>query len=160
MDDFGVLLFYSYSNIPDTAQHHIWHHALCQRLSLRGLYLFSARSSPSHILYTGRIRLAAEGLNGTVSGHTSDLAEYTRCIDETGLFPQIQWKKSKSFGHVFPSLRVELRPKVSTIFLPIYTFFTVFVLFFTVLIVMHHPNIDCEYGREYISATRTISKSS
>ncbi|MBC8085137.1 MAG: hypothetical protein H7Z21_18225, partial [Hymenobacter sp.] len=55
--DYRVLLYYCYTPIADVAAFREEHHRLCLRLRLRG-----------------RIIVAPEGLNGTVSGLVADCA--------------------------------------------------------------------------------------
>ena len=88
--DFSVLLYYSYSTIAEPSSHQEWQRQTCERLGLMG-----------------RIRVASEGLNGTVSGSNSSLSEYKREIESLGMFHDIEWKISKSpNGHAFSCLKV------------------------------------------------------
>ncbi|SPQ97235.1 unnamed protein product (mitochondrion) [Plasmodiophora brassicae] len=73
-----------------------WQTGLCDRLDLRG-----------------RIRVAREGINGTVSGTADAVRQYMEQVDQLGLFPGMQWKVSPSeIGHAFPSMIVSLRDTI------------------------------------------------
>ena len=63
-EDYSVLLFYHFTPLTDQAREVDWHRALCERL-----HLF------------GRLRVSPQGLNGTLSGSTAALGEYTRSVD-------------------------------------------------------------------------------
>lgn len=93
---YKVLLYYSYSALDDPDAHAQWQTGLCDRLNLRG-----------------RIRVAREGINGTVSGTADAVRQYMEQVDQLGLFPGMQWKVSPSeIGHAFPSMVVSLRDTV------------------------------------------------
>ena len=63
-EDYSVLLFYHFTPLTDQAREVDWHRALCERLHL-----------------CGRLRVSPQGLNGTLSGSTAALGEYTRSVD-------------------------------------------------------------------------------
>ena len=80
-DDFTVLLFYQYCHIEDPAAICQWQEDMCQNLGLKG-----------------RVRVASEGINGTVAGCDSAIQEYITSFHQ---FPElrpesIHWKTSKA----------------------------------------------------------------
>ena len=64
VEDCSILLFYHFTPLADHAREVCWHRALCERLHL-----------------CGRLRVSPQGLNGTLSGATAALGEYTRSVD-------------------------------------------------------------------------------
>ena len=64
VEDYSILLFYHFTPLADHAREVCWHRALCERLHL-----------------CGRLRVSPQGLNGTLSGATAALGEYTRSVD-------------------------------------------------------------------------------
>ena len=80
-DDFIVLLYYQYCEISDPTAILKWQLELCEALGLKG-----------------RIRISAEGLNGTLGGTQAEVDEYIRSFDQ---YPElnpssIHWKVSKA----------------------------------------------------------------
>jgi UPF0176 protein len=95
MNPYSVLLYYSYTSIIDTKQHIEWQRSLCYKLNLKG-----------------RIRVAFEGINGTLSGTTLQIQQYIHTVEALSMFPPIQWKLSEAGGHVFQKLEVMQRTTV------------------------------------------------
>lgn len=58
-----VLLFYKYVGVPDAEEARRWHEATCERLSL-----------------VGKVRVAAEGINGTLSGTAEAIEQYVHSV--------------------------------------------------------------------------------
>lgn len=71
-----VVLYYKYRELEDVAVQCQWQRALCERLRL-----------------TGRIRVATEGINGTLCGTATALDQYVRQMEATG-WSNIDWKFS------------------------------------------------------------------
>ncbi|MDA8977367.1 rhodanese-related sulfurtransferase [Akkermansiaceae bacterium] len=92
---YEVLLYYKYSRISDPEDYAANHRILCERLNLKG-----------------RILIAREGVNGTVSGSIRDTAEYRRAMDEDPITAGISWKIDHSDTHVFPKLSLKVRDEV------------------------------------------------
>lgn len=92
---FEVLLYYKYCRICDPEAYAAKHRELCQGLGLRG-----------------RILIAEEGVNGTVSGTVESCAEYREAMDGDALTSGIAWKIDPEEGHVFPKLSVKVRSEV------------------------------------------------
>lgn len=95
---FQVLLYYLYSPIPDPEAFAASHRALCTRLELRG-----------------RILIAAEGINGTVSGLREATEEYMRVMCADPLLQGIEFKADPADDHVFPKLSIKVRDEVVTL---------------------------------------------
>lgn len=80
-DPYSFLLYYSYSPVADPAAECRGQRALCERLGL-----------------LGRIRVAGEGINGTVGGLPEQIHAYTAEMDAVAVGrqePLIHWKLSK-----------------------------------------------------------------
>jgi UPF0176 protein len=93
--DFRVLLYYRFTPLPDPAAEREAQHALALELGLKG-----------------RILIAAEGLNGTVSGPrraTDRWKEYHRSHPQ---WHNMEFKEDPCVGHVFPRLSIKVRPEV------------------------------------------------
>uniref|UniRef100_A0A8C5M3M2 Thiosulfate sulfurtransferase/rhodanese-like domain-containing protein 2 n=1 Tax=Leptobrachium leishanense TaxID=445787 RepID=A0A8C5M3M2_9ANUR len=88
-----VLLYYCYCDITDPQWLCNWQRALCQRLHL-----------------TGKIRLATEGINGTVGGSKFSTKLYINTMLSHPLFKNIMsledFKTSDGGAQCFPDLRV------------------------------------------------------
>jgi len=95
---YEVLLYYKYARIPDPEGYAAQHRALCQRLNLKG-----------------RILIAEEGINGTLSGLSGDTAEYRKHLDQDPITRGIAWKIDPSDTHVFPKLSIKVRDEVVTL---------------------------------------------
>lgn len=95
---YEVLLYYKYCRIEDPEHYAKDHRILCKRLNL-----------------TGRILIASEGINGTVSGEPADTSEYRRVLDEAPLTAGIAWKIDAEDAHVFPKLSIKVREEVVTL---------------------------------------------
>lgn len=92
---FRILLYYFYNEVEDVAGYRQWQWDLCERLGLRG-----------------RILVAKEGINGTVSGLVEATLEYQRILDEHPLTKGMEWKVDESEEHAFPKLSVKARDEV------------------------------------------------
>lgn len=101
-NQYSVVLFYFYRQIEDTVQHQKWQTEICNRLNL-----------------LGRIRVAEEGINGTLSGTHEDIRKYMDAIKATKMFEGIQWKLSSSDSHTFPNLKVMPRRTVVNLGVPV-----------------------------------------
>uniref|UniRef100_A0AAY4CWR9 Thiosulfate sulfurtransferase/rhodanese-like domain-containing protein 2 n=1 Tax=Denticeps clupeoides TaxID=299321 RepID=A0AAY4CWR9_9TELE len=87
-----VLLFYCYCDLPNPQQISAWQRELCQRLRL-----------------TGKVRVATEGINGTVGGTRVSTGLYRRAMLAHPTFRCMQeddFKRSEGGAHCFPELRV------------------------------------------------------
>ena len=70
------MLYYKYRELEDATAQCQWQRELCEQLRL-----------------TGRIRVATEGINGTLCGTTSSLDEYVKQMEAMG-WSDIDWKFS------------------------------------------------------------------
>ncbi|NWR91517.1 TSTD2 protein, partial [Furnarius figulus] len=88
-----VLLYYCYCEVKDPEKLCAWQKALCQHLHL-----------------TGKIRVASEGINGTVGGSKVATSLYIEVMLSQPLFKNIlcqeDFKSSAGGAHCFPDLRV------------------------------------------------------
>lgn len=99
--DYRVLLYYCYTPIENPELFREEHHRLC--LSLRLL---------------GRIIVAPEGLNGTVSGLTADCEEYMRIVKADPRFATLEFKVEEAPAHTFQKLHVRVKPEIVHVGLP------------------------------------------
>lgn len=97
---YRVLLYYYFCKIDDPAEFAAGHDAFCRELGLRG-----------------RILVADEGINGTVSGTTESCDAYIAKMRE--LFPSIEFKIDEVDAHQFKKLFVRVRDEVITLGVPI-----------------------------------------
>ncbi|XP_009879012.1 PREDICTED: thiosulfate sulfurtransferase/rhodanese-like domain-containing protein 2 [Charadrius vociferus] len=88
-----VLLYYCYCEVKDPEKLCAWQKALCQHLHL-----------------TGKVRIASEGINGTVGGSKVATNLYIEVMLSQPLFKDIlsqeDFKSSAGGSHCFPDLRV------------------------------------------------------
>lgn len=93
--DYSVLLYYCYTNIEDPEAFREQHHLFCISLDLRG-----------------RIIVAPEGLNGTVSGTEENCRKYMEAVKADPRFSKTDFKVDKHQGHAFQKLHVRLKPEI------------------------------------------------
>ncbi|KAM9207642.1 thiosulfate sulfurtransferase/rhodanese-like domain-containing protein 2 isoform 1-T1 [Dugong dugon] len=93
IDEGEVLLYYCYCDLEDPRWICAWQTALCRHLHL-----------------TGKVRIAAEGINGTVGGSKLATKLYVEVMLSCPLFKDYlckdDFKTSKGGAHCFPELRV------------------------------------------------------
>lgn len=88
-----ILLFYKYTSISDTKQLAAWQRELCTKLGVKG-----------------RIIIASEGINGTISGTTSATDAYIKEMRTREQFADIDFKKAASNeSEPFPRLSIKIR---------------------------------------------------
>ncbi|MCB1097879.1 MAG: rhodanese-related sulfurtransferase [Verrucomicrobiae bacterium] len=97
-NDFQVLLYYRYCTIADPEAFAAAHRELCTKLELRG-----------------RILIADEGLNGTVSGTVPATEAYMKVLKQDPLLEGIEFKIDPADDHVFPKLSIKVREEVVTL---------------------------------------------
>lgn len=97
MATFQVLLYYKFVRVDDPDTLAQVHREICGRLDLRG-----------------RILVAPEGLNGTVSGSVASCAAYMHAVHADPRFADMVFKADDATGHVFPSLSVKVKPELVT----------------------------------------------
>ncbi|RAL24191.1 rhodanese-related sulfurtransferase [Thermoflavimicrobium daqui] len=93
--DYQVLLYYKYVPIEEPQKIVEKQKELCQRLNLKG-----------------RILVAEEGLNGTVSGTIEETNSYMEAMKKDPLFHDMPFKVDLHDGHAFRKLSVKLRPEI------------------------------------------------
>jgi UPF0176 protein len=92
---YQVLLYYCYTPLDNPEQFRDEHHRLCLELDLRG-----------------RIIVAAEGLNGTVSGTHESCAAYMTAVKADPRFGALEFKVDEVEGHTFQKLHVRVKPEI------------------------------------------------
>jgi UPF0176 protein len=92
---FRVLLYYKYVRIADPVGFTTEHRALCAELGL-----------------LGRILIAGEGINGTVSGSVAATEAYMAALHGDARFADMSFKIDPAEGHVFPKLAVRAREEI------------------------------------------------
>ncbi len=93
-----ILLYYLYAPIADPEGFAEAQRELCGRLGL-----------------LGRIIVASEGINGTLSGEAGAAAEYMAAMREDPRFAGIVFKTDPAEAHAFPRLSVKVRPELVTL---------------------------------------------
>jgi len=92
---YRVLLYYKYVRLAEPAAFVAEHRLLCERLGLRG-----------------RILVAEEGINGTVSGTVESTTAYIEAVRADARFADMGFKLDPADGHVFPKLSVRSRDEI------------------------------------------------
>lgn len=95
---YRVLLYYKFVEIANPEEYTANHMELCRRLNLKG-----------------RILIASEGLNGTVSGSMEDTEEYMRILHEDERFMDMVFKTSIEEKDVFKKLFVRNKERIITL---------------------------------------------
>lgn len=100
-EEYLVLLYYCYSRIENPEEFREQHHLRCLELNLRG-----------------RIIVAEEGLNGTVSGLRADCEQYMQEVKADPRFADIEFKAEPVPGHTFAKMHVRVKPEIVHVSLP------------------------------------------
>ncbi len=90
-----VLLYYCYSHIENPEEFREQHHQLCLDLDLRG-----------------RIIIASEGLNGTVSGSQKSCEAYMEAVTNDSRFAHTEFKVDANDEPAFQKLNVRVKPEI------------------------------------------------
>ncbi len=93
--NYRVLLYYHYTTIQspdDFAEEHL---QLCKKMNLKG-----------------RILVASEGINGTVSGTIEETNAYIEWMENNSLFKGIVFKIDEVEGHAFKKMHVRPKPEL------------------------------------------------
>jgi UPF0176 protein len=93
--DYRVLLYYHYVEILDPEAVVDEHLAYCLELGVRG-----------------RIYIAPEGINGTISGTTKQVDTYIQYMDEHPLFHGMVFKSDEAEDHAFNKMHVRVKPEL------------------------------------------------
>jgi len=102
MKSYRVLLYYGYTPISNPDHYRDEHHRLCLRLNL-----------------LGRVIVAPEGINGTVSGLTADCDAYMAALHADPRFAGVEFKIDEVDGHTFQKLHVRVKPEIVHSDLPV-----------------------------------------
>ncbi|GIO94196.1 MULTISPECIES: oxygen-dependent tRNA uridine(34) hydroxylase TrhO [Paenibacillus] len=94
---YQILLYYKFVPIPDPEAFKDEHLQYCKELGLKG-----------------RILVAAEGINGTVSGTIEQTEQYMRDMHANPLFADMVFKVDPSEGHAFKKMFVRHRKELVT----------------------------------------------
>ncbi len=92
---YQVLLYYCYTPLEKPEEFREEHHRFCLELDLRG-----------------RIIVAAEGLNGTVSGTVENCARYMAAVKADPRFAALEFKIDEVPAHTFQKLHVRVKPEI------------------------------------------------
>ncbi|MCG8340708.1 MAG: rhodanese-related sulfurtransferase [Cytophagales bacterium] len=92
---YNILLYYCYTPIDDPEAFREEHHLYCIENNLRG-----------------RIILAKEGINGTISGLREDCEKYMYDLKADARFSHIHFKVETHHAHVFQKLHVRVKAEV------------------------------------------------
>lgn len=95
MKQYSILLYYCYSPIENPEEFREAHHQFCLSLNL-----------------SGRIIVASEGLNGTVSGSQEDCQVYMDTLKSDPRFAGIDFKMEMSDTPAFQKLHVRVKPEI------------------------------------------------
>jgi UPF0176 protein len=90
-----VILYYTFTPMPDPAAIKVWQKNLCQGLNLKG-----------------RIIISPQGINGTLGGDINDLKKYIRQTRSYEGLAKMKFKWSDGTGNDFPKLSVKVRPEL------------------------------------------------
>lgn len=92
-----VLLYYWFTEIEFPLDFAMVHRAKCEELELRG-----------------RILIATEGINGTVSGPVASCEAYQAWLKSDARFAGMEFKIDPHDGHAFRALHIRVRPEIIT----------------------------------------------
>ncbi|UTR11535.1 rhodanese-related sulfurtransferase [Evansella sp. LMS18] len=97
-NQYRVLLYYKYVNLPEAEEYAQEHLAFCKELGLKG-----------------RILIADEGINGTVSGTVEQTDKYMEAMKNDPRFSDMVFKIDEAEGHAFKKMHVRYRPELVTL---------------------------------------------
>ena len=104
MKPYSIILYYNYTSITDTEAYREKHHLFCLKNNL-----------------LGRVVIAQEGLNGTVSGLTEDCKRYMTWLKNDPLFTgtNFDFKVESYETNVFAKLHVRVKGEIVNSDLPV-----------------------------------------
>ncbi len=94
-NEYSVILYYCYTKIENPEAFRDEHHILCLNLNLRG-----------------RIIVAPEGLNGTLSGTRTECEAYMRAVKADARFAHTEFKVDTHPEHTFKKLHVRVKDEI------------------------------------------------
>tara|TARA_Y100000991_G_scaffold39416_1_gene27420 strand:+ start:1276 stop:2193 length:918 start_codon:yes stop_codon:yes gene_type:complete len=89
----NVLLYYCYSKIDNTK-----------------IFLEEHKQFCNNYNFKGRIIIAEEGINGTISGSNEDCQEYIKFVKTYDKFSNTDFKIDSCHEHLFPKLTIKVKP--------------------------------------------------
>ena len=95
MKNYQIILYYCYTTIEDPETFREQHHLFCLELGIKG-----------------RIIVAAEGLNGTVSGTQESCKIYMDTLKADPRFAHTDFKVESHDGHAFAKIHVRVKPEI------------------------------------------------
>lgn len=95
MEKYNILLYYCYATIADPEKFREEHHLFCLSLNLKG-----------------RIIIASEGINGTVSGTIKDCQAYMKALKDDPKFASIDFKIDQYPTHAFQKMHVRVKSEI------------------------------------------------
>jgi UPF0176 protein len=98
MNQYRVLLYYKYVTIENPEEFTAQQKELCDSLGLKG-----------------RILIASEGINGTVSGTVEQTGHYMEAMKNDPRFEDMVYKIDEANEHAFPKMKVRHRPELVTL---------------------------------------------
>ncbi|UHA73414.1 oxygen-dependent tRNA uridine(34) hydroxylase TrhO [Paenibacillus sp. 481] len=98
MNEYRILLFYKYIPIPEAEAFAAEHLQYCKELGIKG-----------------RILIADEGINGTLSGTVEQTEQYMADMRNNPLFADMVYKIDESEGHAFKKLFVRYKKELVTL---------------------------------------------
>ena len=98
---YSILLYYCYTAIKDAEAFREAHHRYCVEKGLRG-----------------RIIIAQEGINGTISGPKEVCAQYMYDLKDHPNFTHTHFKVASHHQHAFQKLHVRIKPEIVRAGLP------------------------------------------
>ena len=99
--NYEVLLYYLFTDVADPQAAVLEHQDKCQALDLKG-----------------RIFIAEEGINGTVSGLKEHTQAYIDWMNAHPLFAKVTFKREDSDGHAFKKMHVRVKDEIVRLQLP------------------------------------------
>lgn len=98
MSQYQILLYYKFINIPNAEEYALEHLNYCKSKGLKG-----------------RILIADEGINGTVSGTVEQTEEYMMELRRNPLFADITFKIDEADEHAFKKIFVRYKKELVTL---------------------------------------------
>lgn len=95
--EYAVLLFYKFVDVPDAEQFAQDHLNYCRELGIKG-----------------RILIADEGINGTLSGTVQQAEQYMRDLRQNHLFADMVFKVDEADEHAFKKIFVRYKKELVT----------------------------------------------
>ena len=95
MRNYQILLYYCYTHIVNPEKFKEKHHLFCLENNLKG-----------------RIIIASEGLNGTVSGLKEDCKKYMDYVKSDPRFENLEFKIEEIKNNAFKKLHVRIKPEI------------------------------------------------